>query len=170
MTTPHLIHSRRFFIAVAAVLAALLMVGASAAIRNAQSATVKTVAATQAFSGFHDSGVAMPNSLAKLVSLNIPTAGSYVIHAKLSTLNNSSTASVNDRCVLIAGGNFDEVRFDVDAVDQDDSEPVALQVVHTFPAAGQATLSCTDLGKGDVIAQFIKITATPVASLSDVQI
>jgi hypothetical protein len=173
--TIHL-RSRRFFVAVAVTLAALLMLGVSTAVRSAQSATPQPKAAAaattanRAFSGFHDGGIAMPSSLGNLVTLKIPAAGSYVINAKLVALNNSTIASVNDRCRLTAGGNFDEVRFDLAGNDNDDTDAVALQVVHSFSAPGSVTLSCTDLGKGDVIAQLTKITAVEVGELSDVQI
>ena len=173
----HTIHlrSRRFFVAVAVTLAALLMVGVSTAVRSAHSATPQPKAAAaatanRAFSGFHDGGIVMPSSLGNLVTLKIPAAGSYVINAKLVAFNNSTIASVNDRCRLTAGGNFDEVRFDLENNDSDDTEAVALQVVHTFGAPGSVTLSCTDLGKGDVIAQLTKITAVEVGELSDLQI
>jgi hypothetical protein len=49
-------------------------------------------------------------------------------------------------------------------------EAVALQVVNTFDAPGSVTLSCTDLDKGDVIAQLTKITAVEVGELSNVPI
>jgi hypothetical protein len=159
-------------------LAALLMVGVSTAVKSAHSATTQpeaaaaTTTANRAFSGFHDGGIAMPNSLGNLVTLKIPAAGSYVINAKLDAFNNSNDASTNDRCRLTAGGNFDEVRFDVDAFPLD-KEAVALQVVHTFGSPGSVTLSCTDnggIGKGDVIAQLMKITAVEVGELSDVPI
>jgi hypothetical protein len=56
--------SRRFFVAVAVALAALLMGGVSTAVKSAHSATPQTeaAAANQAFSGFHDRGIAKPKS------------------------------------------------------------------------------------------------------------
>jgi hypothetical protein len=170
------LRSRRFFVAVAVTLAALLMVGVSTAVKSAHSATPQTEAAAattatnHAFSGFHDGGIAMPKSLGNLVTLKIPAAGSYAINAKLVAFNNSTNASVNDRCRLTAGANFDEVRFDLQGNDTDDMEAVALQVVNTFDAPGSVTLSCTDLDKGDVIAQLTKITAVEVGELSNVPI
>ena len=170
--TTHL-RSRRFFVAVAATLAALLMVGVSTAVKSAQSATTQTevtTATNHAFSGFHDGGIAMPTSLGNLVTLKIPAAGSYAINAKLVAFNNSTKASVNDRCRLTAGANFDEVLFDLQGNNTDDAEAVALQVVNTFDAPGSVTLSCTDLDTGDVVAKLMNITAVEVGQLSNVPI
>jgi FlaG/FlaF family flagellin (archaellin) len=67
--TTHL-RSRRFFVAVAVTLAALLMVGVSTAVKSAHSATPQTQAAAattatnHAFSGFHDGGIACPRAWA----------------------------------------------------------------------------------------------------------
>lgn len=161
---------RRFFVAVAVTFAALLALALTTAAKDANSQTPPTAAvnATRAFSTFHDADISMPNSLATFATLNISASGSYVINAKLDARNRSGADSTSDQCVLRAGGDFDTLNFDVDGASEDDDEAVALQVVHTFTSPGAVTLSCTDRGAGDVVAQFTKITAVQVAQLSNV--
>jgi hypothetical protein len=144
---------------------------------NANSQTPPTAnavtAANSAFSGFHDGDVAMPDNLGALpiAALFIPASGNYVINAKLDA-HNVTIASDNplSECRLRAGGDVDTLDFDVVGAGEDDHEAVALQVVHTFTSPGTVTLSCTDNGNGDVVAEFTKITAVPVAQLSNVEI
>jgi hypothetical protein len=163
--TTHLL-SRRFFVVLAATLAALMALVLSSGVNSAHSQAT-AITANKAFSGFHDASIALPNSLAPIATLNIPAAGSYVINAKLSAHNSSSTSSPGATCTLTAGGDFDTLPFDVDGSTNDDDEAVAMQVVHTFTAPGSVTLRCTDNGTGDVGARFTKITAVQVAELSN---
>jgi hypothetical protein len=172
----HTAHSapRRFILAVAVTFAALLALALTTATKNANSQTLPTVtAANSAFSGFHDGDVSMPDFLGALpiASLNIPASGSYVISAKLDA-HNVATAADNplSECRLRAAGDVDTVDFDVDSAGEDDQEAVALQLVHTFTSPTTVTLSCTDNGDGNVVAEFTKITAVQVAKLSNVQI
>ncbi len=159
--------SRRVFVVLTATLAALLGLVLSSAVNSAHS---QTTTLAQAYSGFHDNAITMPNSLAPIATLNIPAAGSYVINAKLSAHNSSSTDTLNAKCTLTAGGDFDTMPFDVDGETVDDDEAVAMQVVHKFTSPGAVTLRCTDNGIGDVNANFTKITAVQVTSLSNVGI
>ena len=161
---------RRFFVAVAVTLAALLALALTTAVKNANSATTTTAAVTAAptnkvFAGFHDEPISMSDGgLGAIATLNVAAKGSYVINAKLDALNQSSTGSALDTCILRAGSDIDTVNFDVDGGSFDDQEAVALQLVHTFPFSGTVTLVCTDHGSGHVVAEFTKITAVEVAT------
>lgn len=159
--------SRRFVLAVAVTLAALLMVAVSTAVKSAHSQS--TANATHAFSGFHDKAIKMPNlQLGTIAMLKIPVAGSYVINAKLEADNNAPDGSIG-RCVLRAGVEFDELTFDLDGYFGGMHEVLALQLTHTFTSPGSVTLNCT-AGFGNVDAVDTKITAVQVANLSNVPI
>jgi hypothetical protein len=137
---------------------------------NANSATTAGTA-NAAFSTFLDGALGFPDELATIATLNIPAAGNYVINAKLSAFNISGTrGSPGDVCALSAGIDRDEGIFDVDAPGVDganDTEVVALQLVHQFAAPGQVVLDCTDFGLGDVYASFPRVTAVQVAQLTN---
>ena len=136
---------------------------------NATSASSATTAGTAnaAFSTFRDAAIPLPNNIGTIATLTIPAAGSYVINAKLTAFNVSNIESPNDSCDLTAGGDKDTDIFDADGLDIDDAEVVALQLVHQFPAPGQAVLACTDAGAGEVQARFTRITAVQVAQLTN---
>jgi hypothetical protein len=136
---------------------------------NATSASSATTAGTAnaAFSTFRDAAIPLPNNIGTIATLTIPAAGNYVINAKLTAFNVSNIESPNDSCDLTAGGDKDTDIFDADGLDIDDAEVVALQLVHQFPAPGQAVLACTDAGAGEVQARFTRITAVQVAQLTN---
>ncbi|MDX6638398.1 MAG: hypothetical protein QOJ01_1909 [Solirubrobacterales bacterium] len=144
---------------------------------HATSADVATVAntansANSAYTGFKDSGPAMPNTLTAsgnpIATLPIPKAGSYVVTA---TLYGDQLGSASDlaECVLHAGSNSDEVHVSVPSNGSHEAE-IALQTQHTFSAAGSVTLDCTDLGNAnsDIHAEAIRIAAVQVASVTNV--
>jgi hypothetical protein len=137
-----------------------------ASVANAKNAdTAET--ANAAFSTFHNDPIAFPNSLGTIGTLNIPKAGSYVVNAKLWSGNLSATNSNSNRCTLTADADSDTTAFDNLGNATDDSESVALQVVHTFDAPGSVVLACTDTGLGDTQAFDTKITAVQVADLTN---
>jgi hypothetical protein len=126
--------------------------------------------ANAAFSTYHDALIVLPDSLGAIATLDIPTAGNYVVSAKLDALNTLATASDVDECVLGAGAPdtaFDTTVFDVDGALADDDEVVVLQGVRQFAAGGKVVLLCTDLGLGSVDARNVKITAVQVAHLTN---
>jgi hypothetical protein len=128
--------------------------------------------ANHAYATFHDNGISMPDSLTAagnpIATLNIPTAGAYVISAKLEAFDSSSTLNMTSgQCQLAAGGDVDNQFFDATASATDDQEDVSLLVVHNFTSPGSVTLSCTDFGTAPGLAFFTKIAATQVANLSN---
>jgi hypothetical protein len=165
------LRSRRFLVAVAVTLAALLLAGVSTAVRSAQSATPQANAAAAAptanlaISGFHDAPINMASTMGFIAQLKIPAAGNYVINAKLSAHStNGAVDSTNAKCKLFVGNTFDEVDFDVQ---RGGDESLALQLVHTFAGSGFVNLHCTDSNLGNVQAVDTKITAVQVAELTN---
>ena len=136
---------------------------------NVASANTATTAGTAnaAFSTFHNNGIDFPNSLGTIATLNIPTAGSYVVNAKFWALNVSATNSPNDQCTLTAGDDADNQQFDATGSPLGDQAPVPLQLVHTFTTPGSVVLACSDSGVGSVQALDTKITAVQVANLTN---
>lgn len=98
--------------------------------------------------------------------VNLP-AGNYTIFAKMyPTVPLPSGYKKTIRCVLSAGGDFDQTVVEHDGMIA--SVPITLNVVHTFPAAGPAILSCGyDYVAGDTYLRFIKVTAIPANQLSN---
>jgi hypothetical protein len=125
---------------------------------------------SEAFSGFHDASVNVPNGLATIATLPIPTAGNYVIVGKVQLFNLQNTA-VDVRCLLVAGADSDVSRTvltgNSGAVVNDAS--VAFNLVHDFTAPGTVQLQCDAFGV-NVIAQYIKITAIHVGKLTNTAI
>jgi hypothetical protein len=105
-----------------------------------------------------------------LATLDLPTAGDYVINAKLDANNTSATDSSGDECALgteTLPTALDQTNFEVAGTSGDDSdEVVALQTVTQFDSAGQVTLNCTDGGIGTLEAGSIRLTALRVAGLT----
>jgi hypothetical protein len=113
-----------------------------------------------AFASFVNGPVAVPASSTQLASLTIPNPGSYVIWGKAyftAPLTNTIT------CRLQAGSDFDQTQASPGA---GGPESMALNVVHTYTAAGTVTLACS----GSIVggqANFIKLSAIQVASLAN---
>ncbi|MEZ5095241.1 MAG: hypothetical protein R2731_03460 [Nocardioides sp.] len=124
-------------------------------------------ATTAAYSTFHDGGVSIQSQVGSqdpvVLTLSIPTKGSYVIVGKTWIANGSGSAFY-DRCRLYAGTDFDQARQLVQAPDYSAS---TMTVVHTFGAPGQAELRCYSFGVPST-ANDSKITAIKVDSLSNV--
>jgi hypothetical protein len=117
-------------------------------------------APTAAFASFVNGPVAVPTSSTQLASLTIPNGGSYVIWGKAyfsAPLTNTIT------CRLQAESDFDQTQASPGA---GGPESMALNVVHTFAAAGTVTLACS----GSIVggqANFIKLSAIQVATLAN---
>ena len=128
-------------------------------------------AGSYAYSTYHDAAVSIQNQVsgsdATVLSLNVP-AGSYVIDAT-SWLENTGSLDVITRCTLSAGGDTDLKRPTIEPSGSPNafSAAVGLQVVHTFPTAGTAKLTCYSFGVA-AVAHDTKITATKVDHLSNV--
>jgi hypothetical protein len=168
----HITHprSRRFLVAVAATLTALLMVAVSSAVNSAHSQTTSATNAGKAFSGFHDNPIGIPFlGTGKLVTLKIPVAGSYVVNAKLVAVSKAAEGTTGS-CKLSAGNDFDEVEFAVANRFGSDKESLALQIVHTFGSPGSVTLSCNNLTFNAAEARDTKITAVQVGQLTNTPI
>lgn len=118
-----------------------------------------------AYSTFHDAGVNYQNG-ATVLTLSVPTSGSYVLNASTWLLNGATP--VLARCVLSAGGDSDTKRTFLEAAGTDKASyaTVSLQAVHTFASAGTATLFCDNFGAPGG-AYDSKITAIKVDHLTN---
>jgi hypothetical protein len=125
---------------------------------------------TSAYSTFHDAAVSIQSQVGgvdpTVLTLNVP-AGSYAINA--STWLDNGGVPVLTRCTLAAGADNDLKRALLEATGggASSAQTVALQVVHTFPAAGTAKLTCWSFGAA-TNANNTKITAVKVDHLSNV--
>lgn len=155
-------------VAGAAVVAALAL-GLSTAQR---ADSVATLVANRAYSTYHDSDIDLSNSFPNVpfARLSVPVAGNYVITAKLDVWNADVYATSRAQCKLSAGGDFDTLWFNVGDAETsvvERTETLVLHVTHTFTSSGTVTLQCTDYGRGELKAQFTKITAMQVAELTN---
>jgi hypothetical protein len=122
---------------------------------------------SDAFSGYKNGPVAVPATLTTIATLNLPSAGKYVIFAKLWLFDNVNTSVLTD-CQLSAEGDTDHARASLEGNGAAfvTGASVALNVVHEFTAAGAAELKCNAFGV-DVSANQIKITAIKVGNLTN---
>jgi hypothetical protein len=122
---------------------------------------------TAAYSTWDDGPIGLPNT-DPFLTLNIPTAGSYVVMAKL-WLANTSALPVLMQCRLTAGAQWDEVRMGLEPSGPGAAEQAgSFTVVNTYTAPGVAALWCNDFGVNDVEVNDAKITAIRVGTLSNV--
>lgn len=125
---------------------------------------------TSAYSTFHDGAVAVAATVAPttVVTLNIPSAGSYVANAT-TLVNNGGASEASIACTLIADGDNDSKSVFVQkfATDSHNRDLYALQVVHTFGGPGTVRLACQTFG-ASVTAANAKVTAVKVDHLSNV--
>ena len=117
---------------------------------------------SDAYSRFLTGPVAVPTAPTTLTSLSLPAAGKYVAWAKVYFTNTGGGGIVT--CQLAAGSDNDQSQTWVQA-----GLPWTLSnnVVHEFTAAGSVDLKCAYPGSGTVNANFIKITAIKVGSLTN---
>jgi hypothetical protein len=122
---------------------------------------------SDAFSGFKNGPVSIPDTLGTIASLPIAGAGKYVVVGK-AWLFNLQNANVLVLCRLVAGTDFDESRTSLEGnnVNFVSGASVAFNVVHEFTAAGAVDLQCNDFGV-NTEANFIKITAIRVGNLTN---
>jgi hypothetical protein len=124
--------------------------------------------ANAAFSTSHFDAIDLPDSTGTIATLDIPSAGAYVITAKFTGLGSTAGGIFNARCTLTAGSDVDNSDFDVLGNGSDDTEQVVLQVAHDFDAPGAAVLACADNDAGDIAdALYTRVTAIQVKSLTN---
>ena len=116
-------------------------------------------AAGTAYTTHFENAVPLAGTPKVVSTLNLP-AGSYVLVAKeqIDTQNNGDIVE----CDLGAGTDIDRSFGQGGASHQ--SQILANNVVHAFPVAGAATLSCTGFGASAVVSQ-VRVTAIPVAAV-----
>jgi hypothetical protein len=136
---------------------------------HATSAGSSTTAGTanSAFSRYDgNNAITVPNTLNDpILALYIPGAGNYVITAKFTAVNGSSTAT-DVSCLLVAGTGQDYRDGAAVHVEPFQVEPVVLQLPSHFDNPGAAVLYCSDSGVGDAKATDTRITAIQVAQSS----
>jgi hypothetical protein len=123
---------------------------------------------TSAWSTYHDSGVAVGTTSTTILTLDVPSAGSYVADA-VTVLNNNGSAEASGTCSLVADGDNDvkSVYVEKYAVDSPNRAGYALQVVHTFGGAGTVKLICSSNVASSLSATNSKITAIKVDHLTN---
>jgi hypothetical protein len=97
-----------------------------------------------------------------LKTLTISAKGKYVLWAK--AYFQSTQASQHVTCRLVAGSNDDESKTAF-SEGTNGYGTVVLHVVHTFKAAGKATIRCS-ASKGRIDAREYRLTAVRVASIT----
>jgi hypothetical protein len=115
---------------------------------------------TNGFARFLNGPLAVPLSATTLATLTISQPGDYLIWGKAYLTAPLSTLT---ECRLQAGGDFD-----LSQATPANAAPatLALNVGHTFAAAGTADFQCDAAGAG-VAANFIKISAIKLGSLTN---
>jgi len=122
---------------------------------------------SDAYSGFKDGPVAVPGALSTIATLNIPTAGNYVIVGKGWLFDNDNTTVLTD-CQLSAGSDSDTTRATLEgnAGAVVNGTAVSFNVVHEFSGSGAVELKCNAFGVS-VSMNNIKITAIKVGNLTN---
>lgn len=125
---------------------------------------------SEAISGSRTAAVTLGSANVLIGRLALPTAGNYVINAKLSLEQTSTTVATTAVCELTVDGVKDEIitklgNSAVAGVPQRDS--VALQLVRTTTGASSATLECRVGNMTTGEASNTRITAIRVGSLTD---
>jgi hypothetical protein len=119
---------------------------------------------SDAYSRFLNGPIVVPTTSTTLSSLSIPAAGKYVAWAKAYFTPGGPTAFGNVTCTLTAGADSDESQT---LVLSPYVWTLANNVVHEFTAAGSVDFKCAFPGTGTANANFIKITAIKVGSLTN---
>ena len=166
-------NTRKTLPAVAALLAAGALasaaVASSVAAAPIPAAAAAAVSAPEVFAGFNNSK-SMVGLAARTITLAAPI-GTYAITAKTSVLNNNAS-TVDVKCRLQMGANFDESQATVSASIRRQS--LALQVTNVANTPTNITLTCNNnIAGGNTTLTFMKITALRVqdpAHLHNVQL
>jgi hypothetical protein len=125
---------------------------------------------SQALSGRRDASVPLGTANVLVGRLALPTAGNYVIDAKVSLEQTTTAVATTANCELEVDGVKDEIitrlgNSAVAGVPQRDS--VALQLVRTTTGPTSATLSCSVGNMTTGQARYTRITAIRVGSITD---
>ncbi len=113
---------------------------------------------------WHDDSVTLATAPETVVELTGLPAGSYLIIAKTS-LGNTSASNVFVDCELVASPTLDRSSAILTPLQ---IIPATLTLVHTYTSdGGTAQLRCDDGGKSIGIAQWSKITAISVDTLTN---
>jgi hypothetical protein len=125
----------------------------------------------EVIAGYADGPGYLPwgDTLGPVRQLALPK-GRYAIVATLDVDSGLNLGRTEARCELRAGGDFDQSDIDLAGAlgGAPLSERITLEVVHEFPEAGAAVLSCrSDGAQGPGRWLFLKITALRVSSLSN---
>jgi hypothetical protein len=125
-------------------------------------------AAPDGYSAFDDDTGIICNAFCTEGSLTGLPAGSYAISAKIEIGQNDGGASLEAKCTLNAGADFDESDGFV-ITDGVHALTIPMQVVHTYASnGGTASVNCRDFDVGDAHGLRLKITAIRLGSLSNV--
>jgi hypothetical protein len=122
---------------------------------------------SDAYSGYKNGPVAVPGTLSTIATLNVPTAGNYVVVGKAYLFDNVNSAVLTD-CQLAAGSDTDETRTMLEGNSGVvvAGAAVAFNLTHVFSGAGVVELKCNAFGV-NVSADQIKITAIKVGNLTN---
>jgi Collagen triple helix repeat (20 copies) len=132
---------------------------------------VGPVGPSDGFSVFRDGPVSLSFSTKVSIARLDLAAGSYVVIGKAAINNDAGTGFSDVECDLAASsGDFDRGRVAL----EDQNTPgsaragiMALTVVTTLASAGAVNLNCINNGTGVTQANFIKVTAIKVGTLSN---
>jgi hypothetical protein len=102
-----------------------------------------------------------------VLSLAVPTPGSYVITAK-GFVNDPNKGSGVTNCVLDADGDFGDATQTRSLADTPQAADFVLQAVHTAQASMTVTVSCQTTGAA-VDVYMLKIVAIRVGKLTNTQ-
>lgn len=127
---------------------------------NGTAGAAGPVGPSDAFARFLNGPIAIPAGVTSLTTLSIPTAGRYVVWAKMFVSTAAGVPLVN--CQLVAGGNLDQTLLGVFA---GFTRTLSLNVVNEFAAAGSVDLRCSASAAAN--ANFIKISAVKVNTLTN---
>lgn len=165
--TLHAIRGRTIIGAMVAVAAALT--AGSVALAATPGSTGATTA-PHAYVASHNSSIHVQFfHFAEIGHLHLP-AGAYTVTAKAWMTSVAGLGSSAVVCKLNLGSSSDQVR--ADAQDSGIStQPIRNEVLYltvsgSLGKAGQATLSCENVGGGNTDLKFIKITALKVSGVT----
>jgi hypothetical protein len=121
-----------------------------------------------AYSTYHDGAIGVATTNTNILTLTVPSAGSYVASA-VTAMGNSGAAESFVSCSLVADGDNDvkSVYVEKFAVDSPNRVGYSMQVVHTFGGPGTVRLVCNSNTASGITAANSKITAIKVDHLTN---
>jgi hypothetical protein len=155
--------------ATAALTAAVLAGAPALAQSSAHHASPAATAIPVIKSGFKDGPVSINTGVNRVTVASMSLGrGSWAIFAKAYLQGGSAAVLMN--CQLIAGGDFDITRPELEAGGTSAfSQSIALSVVHKFTSTGSVRFRCATFGV-PVTVNFIKITAIKAGTLTNAQL